>query len=196
MPHSVQVIVTDDLERSRITVLFRAFLVVPHLMVICVWSVAMLFVVALVWLVALVLGRVPAGLHNFLASWLRYRNHLQAYLWLLANPYPPFSGAETYPVDLLIEEPRSQGRLKILFRGVLVIPAGIMAAAATGIGVTGAFLGWFAAIFTGRMPRGLRDAGAYALRVDAQTQAYLFLATDRYPRFGPTPEPDAEPGSV
>src|SRR6185436_2948130 len=44
-----------------------------------------------------------------------------------------------------------------------------------------ALLGWFAVLARGAMPRGLRDAGAYALAYGAQTAAYLLLLTDRYP---------------
>ena len=54
----------------------------------------------------------------------------------------------------------------------------------------------FAALFLGRMPKGLRDVGCWTLRVDQQTYAYTSLLTDKYPQFGPTPEPDAVAGSV
>ena len=37
----------------------------------------------------------------------------------------------------------------------------------------------------GRMPRGLRDAAAYALSYGAQFWAYAFLLTDRYPDSDP-----------
>ena len=46
-------------------------------------------------------------------------------------------------------------------------------------------LGWFAALFTGRMPLGLRNAGAYALRYLAQINGYLLLVTGAYPYSGP-----------
>ena len=39
---------------------------------------------------------------------------------------------------------------------------------------------------TGRMPRGLRDAGAYGIGYRAQMLAYLLLVTDRYPNADPT----------
>jgi hypothetical protein len=48
-----------------------------------------------------------------------------------------------------------------------------------------ALLGWFAALARSRMPRGLRDAGAYALLYGAQANAYLLLLTDRYPNSDP-----------
>ena len=46
-------------------------------------------------------------------------------------------------------------------------------------------LGWGAALFTGRMPRGMRDLGALSLRYIGQVSAYLFLLTDRYPDASP-----------
>jgi uncharacterized protein DUF4389 len=49
-----------------------------------------------------------------------------------------------------------------------------------------AFLGWFAALVTGRMPSGLRDAGVYGLGYGGQVRAYTLLLTDRYPNSDPT----------
>jgi hypothetical protein len=43
------------------------------------------------------------------------------------------------------------------------------------------------------MPRSLREAQAYAIRYAAQSSAYLFLITERYPFSGPVlgaPEPE------
>jgi hypothetical protein len=62
-----------------------------------------------------------------------------------------------------------------------------------------AFLGWFAALFTGRIPDGLRRLILFALRHNAQTSAYAWaLLTERYPYPGPPAEtmPDggSEPG--
>ncbi len=49
-----------------------------------------------------------------------------------------------------------------------------------------AVLGWFASVWRGRMPRGLRDVGAYSAGYKAQALAYLLLVTDRYPSSDPT----------
>jgi hypothetical protein len=48
-----------------------------------------------------------------------------------------------------------------------------------------AVLGWFASLATGRMPTGLRDAGAYGVGYSAQVRTYLFVLTDRYPNSDP-----------
>ena len=46
-----------------------------------------------------------------------------------------------------------------------------------------AFLGWFYALFTGRLSKGMRDLLVYCLRYQVQTHAYLLLLTERYPSF-------------
>jgi hypothetical protein len=196
MPHPIQVVVTDDLQRNRLTVFFRSLLVIPHLIVLFLWSIVAEIAILVAWFAALITGRVPAGLHNFIASWLRYTTHVYAYLFLLADPYPPFSGSQEYPVDLQIAPAEPQSRWKTFFRLILAIPALIIAGVLRYLGLAVAVIGWFAALFLGRMPKGLRDTGAWTLRVDQQTYAYTSLLTDRYPQFGPTPEPDAAAGSV
>jgi hypothetical protein len=196
MPHPIQVVVTDDLKRNRLTVFFRALLVIPHYVVLVLWSIVAEIAILIAWFAALITGRVPAGLHNFIGAWLRYTTHVYAYLFILADPYPPFSGSETYPVDLQIAPAEPQSRLKTFFRIILAIPALIIAGVLRYLGLAVAIIGWFAALFLGRMPKGLRDVGTWTLRVDQQTYAYLALLTDRYPQFGPTPEPDAVAGSV
>jgi hypothetical protein len=76
---------------------------------------------------------------------------------------------------------------------VLALPAFLLASVYGSLVFTVAVLGWFAALFTGRMPLGLRNAGALALRYSAQTYGYLFLVTGAYPYSGPclTPRPVA-----
>ena len=71
----------------------------------------------------LITGRLPRGLHNLTAAYVRYLTHLFAYLSLAANPYPMFTGSDRYPVDLEIDEPAPQRRLITLFRLPLAIPA-------------------------------------------------------------------------
>jgi Domain of unknown function (DUF4389) len=43
--------------------------------------------------------------------------------------------------------------------------------------------GWFAALFLGRLPEGLRDFLAGVLRWSTRVQGYLFLLTDQYPPY-------------
>lgn len=207
-PHPVQLVVEDDLRRNRLTVFFRLLLAIPHLIWVSLWTIAVFFVAILTWLMTLIEGHPPAALHRFMCSYIRYVTHLEAYLHLIGNPYPGFVGEEgEYPIDLRLPEPGPQSRLRTLFRIVLVLPALLVSGALLGGGSysasrskgsgraysasTGglatavAVLGWFASLARGRMPKGLRDAGAYSLGYSAQTLAYLLFVTDRYPYADP-----------
>ena len=124
--HPIRLRITDDLQRTRLTVFFRLFLAIPHL----VWE-ALLAIVAILavlgnWIATLISGRSPDGLHSFLAAYLRYATHVSAYMFLLADPYPGFlfiNLKEDYPIDVEIDGPVEQDRLGVGFRIILAIPA-------------------------------------------------------------------------
>jgi hypothetical protein len=210
--HPVQLIVEDDLRRNRLTVFFRLILAIPHLIWVFLWSIAVFFAAIANWLVTLIAGRPAGSLHRFLSAYVRYVAHLNAYLWLVANPYPGFVGEEgEYPVDVRLPPPEAQARWKTLLRIFLALPA-IVLSSALGGGGAGSFqfsngggrnrsygasgggalafatavLGWFASVVRGSMPKGLRDAGAYSVGYGAQMLAYVLLLTDRYPNADPT----------
>jgi Domain of unknown function (DUF4389) len=174
------------LERSRLTVFFRLLLALPHIVWLTLWGIAALLLVIVNWLATLVRGRSPDALHRFLAAYVRYQIHVYAYLYLIANPFPGFTGkAGSYPVEVSIAAPGPQNRWTVFFRIFLIVPAGLIAGAYGGVLHVVALLGWFTGLFTGRMPLGLRNAGALALRYSAQTSGYFYLLTDTYPYSGP-----------
>ena len=187
--HPIRLVVTDDLTRSRLTVFFRWILVIPHAVWLTLWGIAAFVAVLAAWVVALFAGAVPLGLHNFIAGYVRYATHVNAYMYLLANPFPSFSGRQgSYPVDLEIDPPAPQGRLGVFFRLILAIPAGILSSVLSYVVEVIAFLGWFVCLFLGRMPEGMRNLGVYCLRFQQQTYAYVLLLTSRYPSLaGGTP---------
>ncbi len=122
-------------------------------------------------------GTPAAGLHGFLAKYVRYRVHVIAYLLLVGNPFPGFTGTEgTYPLDLEVAGPARQNRWKTGFRLILAIPAWLVSSALGSAFFAAAVLTWFYALVKGSAPWGLRNLSAYALRYDAQTQAYVLLS--------------------
>jgi Domain of unknown function (DUF4389) len=176
----------DDLRRSRLTVLFRLPLSFPHLLWLTLWSILIVPTAILNWVATLARGRSPAPLHRFLSAYLRYLVSVYAFLLIVANPFPGFVGAPgAYPLDTLIEEPVSQNRWSVLFRILLAIPALLIETVYSAIGSLLGSFGWFSSLARGRMPRGMRNAGAMALRYQAQTIGYLLLLTPSYPYSGP-----------
>jgi hypothetical protein len=184
----------EDLRRSRLTVFFRLLLALPHLVWLALWGIAAALAALANWVATLVSGRPPEPLHRFLSAYLRYQFHVGAYLYLVGNPFPGFTGAEgRYPVDLRVDAPARQNRWAVAFRLVLVFPALLIAGAYGSLLLAVAVLGWFAGLFTGRMPLGLRNAGALALRYFAQAYGYLYVVTGSYPYSGPCVESPPRP---
>ena len=207
--HPVKLVVEDDLQRRRLTVFFRLILAIPHFVWVFLWSIATLFAAIVNWVATLVGGQPPAGLHRFMCSYVRYLTHVNAYVGLVASPYPGFVGEEgEYPIDVLLPGPAPQPRWKTFFRIFLAVPTLLISSALGGggnirfstgrknagysgggggaLGGVCSVLGWFAIMARGEMPKGLRDAGAYSVGYTAQMMAYLLLITDRYPNADPT----------
>jgi len=186
--HPIGLIVDDDLRRSRLTVFFRLLLAIPQEIWLGIWGIAVYVVVIVAWFAALFVGRVPTGMHSFLAHYARAATHLRAYILLLANPWPPFGGERgTYPVDLRIDGPMQQSRLTVFFRALLAIPAFLLTYVFGIVNSLVAFLGWFICIVTGRMPQGMRDLSLWMLRYETQTYCYVLLLTGRYPSLSGAP---------
>jgi len=108
-------------------------------------------------------------------------------VFLLADPFPPFSGGGSYPIDLRIDPPQPQSRLSVFFRLFLAIPALLLTYVFRLVNQIVALLGWFYALATGRMHEGMRNISAWLLRYEAQTWAYLLLLTGRYPSLAGAP---------
>lgn len=199
--HPVALVVTDDLLRRRVTVVFRLILAIPHLIALSAFTVVALLLAPIAGLIAVVRGALPRELHEFYVLVVRYSTHVTAYTSLLTDRWPPFIASEPYAVDVAIPgEPERQNRWSIGFRWLLALPALLLVGALGGNGITGALttylfgagvlptvalLGWFSALARGRMPRGMRDLGAHALAYTAQAYAYLLLLTPRYPDAAP-----------
>jgi hypothetical protein len=182
--HPIGLIVEDDLKRTRLTVFFRFLLAIPQLIWIALWGIVVYIAVLVAWFAALVTGRVPDGLHDFIARYLRALTHVSSYLFLLADPWPPFGGVEgTYPVDVRVAPAAPQSRLTVFFRLILAIPALLLVWAFRLVNQIIAVIGWFYCLATGHMHQGMRDISAWLLRYEVQTYGYIFLLTGEYPSF-------------
>ena len=184
----VRLAVADDLRRSRLTVFFRILLALPHIVWLALWGIAAELAAIVGWVIALFTAQLPDALHRFIRAYVRYQVHVNAFAYLVANPFPGFTGAPgTYPIEASIPDAERQSRALILFRLFLALPALLVLAALGSAGLAAAVLGWFYALVTGRMPRGLRNLQAWWLRYGAHFYAYALLLTERYPYTGPAP---------
>ena len=198
-PHPVRIEPGGELRRSRLTVFFRLLLSLPHLVWLTLWGVLVTLAAIVAWLATLVTGRNPVALQRFIGAYVRYQTHVYAFLFLVGGPFPGFDGRPgAYPVELTIDRSARQHRLVTLFRLLLGIPAILLSLGFFGVLFLVGVYGWIVGLLLGRMPVGLAELGAAALRYLAQTNAYLLLLTDRYPYSSPAlateqPEPEPEP---
>ena len=77
--------------RSRLTVGFRLILIIPHMIVVGLLSIAWWVTSCVAWFAILITGNYPQGLYNFGVGVLRWFIRVEAYLLLLVDEYPPFS---------------------------------------------------------------------------------------------------------
>jgi len=186
-PYPVRLVGGEDLQRSRLTVFFRIFLLIPHAIVLFFYAIGAMVVTVVAWFAALITGRVPDGMHAFIAGYERYYARVLAYGAILADPFPPFGASGSYPVDLEIDPPVDQNRLTVLFRIILAIPCIIVLYVLQNLLYLVAIGNWFVALFAGRVPPGLQTLGMFCLRFLVRTHTYIALVNPRYPAFGDTP---------
>lgn len=185
--------------QRRLTVAFRIILAIPHFIYAFLVSFVAFLVVVVGWFAALLLGRLPHGIAEFLAGVVDYVTRVNAYGYLLlTDRYPPFRlGGADYAVSVDLPPDVQLNRAAVLFRLVLMLPAGIVVQLlSNGLGVV-AFVGWLLALMLGRLPVPLFEAFAAALRYEVRFYAYAVMLTSEYPRglFGdPADELAAAPG--
>lgn len=171
-------IATPDRQR-RWTVLLRAVLTIPHLIVLFALAIAAMPVLVIGWFGALVLGRLPGWCAEFLTGYVAWTIRTTAYLYLLTDTYPPFGWT---PVGIGLPSPGRLNRLAVLFRLVLGFPAAIVLLVASYGWAMLAFFFWLLTLVLGRTPVPIRDAGVALLRYDLRVYAYTYLLTPAYPK--------------
>jgi Domain of unknown function (DUF4389) len=166
-------------------------LAIPHLLILYALGTVSDVVAVISWFAVLFTGRLPAGLANLQAMYLRYTLRTATYFGFLREEYPPFSFATT-PVDPgddprvgveLVPQLEGRNRLTVAFRLILVIPHVIVLALLGVALVVVGVIAFFAVLFTGGWPGGLRDFALGVGRWWLRVEVYLVLLTDEYPPF-------------
>jgi hypothetical protein len=189
--HPIQLTVAYSERQSRLTTFFRYFTALPHVIVMQVWAIPVLFVSFAAWFAILFTGSYPVGMWSFAARWLRYAGRVNGYGALLADGFPPFNGDEPYAISVTAERQERLSRLTSFFRGIWIIPAYVVLYIfSIGAAVVTIVL-WFAIIFTGRAPLGMHRFVARVQRYSIRFTAYYLLLTDVYPSFEEPPAPVA-----
>lgn len=104
------------------------------------------------------------------------------------SPPPQLQGPP--PVQVWVAGPRKQNRLTVLVRAILVIPHDIILVFLGIAAAVVAFLGWWGALFTGRLPEFATTYLTGYVRWSTRVQAYAVLLTGEYPPFSFEEVPD------
>ena len=187
-PASLQIDTPERIANWR--PLVHWLLLIPHYIVLHVLGVVSGVVGLISWIVIVLTGKLPAGLAGFQAMYLRYATVVGAHANFLTDQYPPFD-FDTSPADpgrtqtSVSFSPALEGRnrLTALFRIITVIPAYIFSLIIVVIAAVCLLLGFFAVLFTGRWPDGLRRFVVASHLVNLRYLAYGMLLTDEYPPF-------------
>lgn len=173
-------------KRSRLSVFFRIFLLIPHAIVGIFLAMAVSFTAIAAWVVVSISGKYPAGLYSFNANLVRWGGRVSAFGYLQVDAFPPFGFDDdpNYPVRVQFAGPLAKySRLKAFFRLIIAIPVIIVLYALQLVYQLCAFASWFVAVITGKLPRGLHDGLDLGLAYQTKIYAYLLLLTETYPPF-------------
>src|SRR5262249_36496568 len=143
------------------------------------------------WFIILFTGRLPSGIANFQAMYLRYQARVGTYGGFLREEYPPFafSTSPSDPGDVarlridLQPERENRNRFTVAFRLILAIPHAVVLVALWIAAIVVFVIGFFAVLFTGKWPEGLRDFVVNVMRYQLRFETYLSLLADEYPPF-------------
>jgi len=136
-------------------------------------------------------GKLPDGLANVQVMYQRYQLRTYTFAGFMREEYPPFGfdtragdpgGDPRVRVDV---QPQltDRNRLTAFFRIILVIPHVIVLAVLFIASFVVTVIAFFAVLFTGRWPVGMRDFVLNVWRWGLRVEAYFLLLTDTYPPF-------------
>lgn len=166
-------------------------LAIPHLVVLNVLQTLSQVIGFISWILILFTGKLPDGLATVQAMYLRYSARTYTYALFMREEYPPFA------FDTTAADPGTDSRVRVdvvpqlgdrngltaFFRIILVIPHFVVLVLLAIGAVFVVLIAFFAVLFTGRWPAGLRDFVVKVMRWSLRVQAYFLLLTDVYPPF-------------
>jgi hypothetical protein len=174
--------------------LVQWLLAIPHYVVLYVLRIVAEVLAVVGWFIILFTGRLPDGIANFQAMYLRYQARTFTYAGFLQEEYPPFAFDMASPdpggyprVRIEVRsELEDRNRLTVAFRIILAIPQLIVLAVLLLAQFVVFVIGFFAVLFTGKWPVGLQQFAINVFQYQLRVEAYLFLVVDEYPPFALT----------
>jgi hypothetical protein len=183
--YPVQADITRQEEYSRFMPLIKWLLAIPHYIALFFLGIAALVVILISFFAVIITGRYPRGMFDFVVGVHRWGWRVASYVFLMVDPYPPFSLDDDpgYPARFSIDYPEGVNRWRPLVHWLLIIPYAFIAAILLYIAELMVFFAFFTILFTKKFPEGLFRLTLVPLRWNARSYAYHFWLVTKYPPF-------------
>ena len=97
MQYPVELNIQYPEKLSRLSTFFRIILAIPHYVILYFINIATGVILFLSWWAILFIGRYPKAFFDFMTWQFRWNTRFNAYMYLMTDKYPPFSGDESTP---------------------------------------------------------------------------------------------------
>jgi hypothetical protein len=179
---------------SRGELLLRSFfgwiyILLPHgfvLLFMGLWGAILGFIS---WWAILFTGRYPQSFFEFQVGLIKWQTRVNARIYNLVDGYPGFGTTVEDPaITLEIPYPENLSRGMLLVKAFfgwlfVMIPHGfVLMFLAIGVYIA-LFIGWWAILFTGQLPKGIHDFLVGFMRWNLRVNNYMSNLTDTYPPF-------------
>jgi uncharacterized protein DUF4389 len=178
-----------DLTVSRWAIILNRILAIPHYLVIIVLAIGLLFAEIISFFTILFTKNIPDGLFNYMVMVNRYQWRVNSYVLFMRWEYPPFDFS-TEPIDagtdsatLSVIKPAEYNRWLPLVKWLLAIPHVIVLYVLYLAVFVVVIIAWFAVLFTGKWPEGMRNFVVGVFRWSIRVTAYTGFLVDDYPPF-------------
>ncbi len=166
-------------------------LFIPHALILYALRAVAGVVFLIYWIALLVTGRLHAGMFGFLAMYERYNQRASGFLLGFTEDYAPFdftmgagdNGAYS-PITVDFPEPAESTPRTAALNVLLAIPHYLVVAVIGIAAAVVAIIGWFAVLFTGAWPDGMRNFLVRYANYYLRVWVYVSMVDTKYPRFG------------
>lgn len=188
-------VVDSPYEVARWRPLVNWVLFIPHCVILYGLQALSRAVFLVYWVMFLFTGKLHPGMYNVMAMYERYSVRASGFLVGFSELYPPFDFAidpadnNAYPPVRLnlptvpAETVRRSAALNILKAIPLYLVFVFYAIGAIAV----AFVGWFAVLFTGAWPQGMRAFLVRVANFQYRIWTYVTMVENAYPKFGLPP---------
>jgi hypothetical protein len=165
-------------------------LAIPHILILYGLRVLRQVLTIVAFFTILFTKQVPRSIFDMIVMTRRYGWRVTTYVLWMRESYPPFSFTPSAaddgidPAWLSVEYPQELNRWLVLVKWwLLAIPHYIVLAVLAIAAIVVAIIAFFAVLFTGKYPAGLRSFLIGISRWSWRVSAYAGLLRDEYPPF-------------